>query len=170
MREQRCEGAIDLVAWIHKKSAVRSFQDNLPKREKKREKGTMIVWIRRSVRGKGCALRVLPKRILLRDSACSPFRHVRATTFTVDDDEDDEDYPLFHGRTSPRTSLFQECELLWKRSYKEIAVSLPITRKVARNLTLLILGKTLLILEESLLIRQEQNIIKNEDAESNKKL
>lgn len=161
MREQRCGSAIHFVAWIHKESPVRSFQDGLPKREKKREKGTMIVWIRRSVRGKGCALRVLPKRILLRDSARSLFRHVRATTFTDDDDdEDDEDYPLFHGRTSPRTSLFQECELLWKRSYKEIAVSLPITRKVARNLMLLILGETLLILEESLLIRQESNIIK----------
>lgn len=28
-----------------------------------------------------------------------------------DDDDDVEDYPLFYGRTSPRTSLFQEREL-----------------------------------------------------------
>lgn len=141
------------------------------KREKERERDNDCLDQKKCTRER-VRLRVLPKRILLRDSARSLFRHVRATTFTDDDDdEDDEDYPLFHGRTSPRTSLFQECELLWKRSYKEIAVSLPITRKVARNLMLLILGETLLILEESLLIRQESNIIKkNERAESNEKL
>lgn len=74
----------------------------------------MIVWIGRSIRGKGCALRVLP-------SGYYHSERLRSATYVQrhlhdDDDKDDEDYPLFYGRTSPRTSLFQECELLWKRS------------------------------------------------------
>lgn len=156
-RPERCGNAIGPVAWIHKESPIRSFRDDVSKRERKKEKGTMIVWIGKSIGGKGCALRVLPERILLLRERLRSATYVQRHLHDDDDDKDDEDYPLFYDRTSPRTSLFQECELLWKRSYKEIAVSLPITRKVARNLALLILGGPLLI-------REEPNIIKKKRA------
>lgn len=59
---------------LHERSPVGSSEDDVLERE------TMIVGSEEA-RGKGCALRVLFGQILLRDSACSPFRHVRATTF-----------------------------------------------------------------------------------------
>lgn len=63
-----------------------------------------------------------------------------------DDDKDDEDYHFSTAARSLEPRYFKNASY-FGRSYKEIAVSLPITRKVARNLTLLILGGPLLIRE-----------------------
>lgn len=167
MREQRCGGAIDLVAWIHKKSAVvRSFQDHLPKREKKREKGTMIVCGSEEVyEEKGVPCGSCPSGYYYETP-----RVPRSATYVQ------RHSPMTTTRTTTKITHFSTAARPLEPRYIKNASYFGGRDRIKRSLSRYRLlersrrNLTLLILEESLLIRQEQNIINNEDAKSNKKL